>query len=92
MKYTNLLQQKSEFQRVFASVSRLQQTTKLPDLSAIDKQKNRLMAADAMRDAAEFSKRRAYQDAHNALLNAERFIIESPSASDPYCKEYISSN
>jgi Mg-chelatase subunit ChlD len=87
LKYTNMLQNKSEFQRCFVPMIRLETSIKSPEVLAIDKQKNRLVAADALRDAAELGRANNYKAAHDLLLKAEQFIAESPSAPDPYCQE-----
>lgn len=51
-----MLQNRSEFQRIFVPIVRGETTVKSPALVDIDKQKNRLVAASALRDAAELGK------------------------------------
>jgi len=51
----------------------------------IDRQRNRIICANAMQDALEAGEKNDYKLAVDILQKAERVIFTSPSALDNYC-------
>lgn len=84
--YNNVLAQKREYQRVFATVTR-SETTNIDLSEDIDQHKNRILCADAMEEAIRLGKNGRMEDATHTLERAKHHIEESRSSRSPYCTE-----
>jgi len=55
----------------------------------VDKQRNRLVCANAMQEALVAGQQSKYSLAADVLLRAEQFILASPTAHDGYCQTLV---
>jgi len=83
--YTNVLSLKSQYQNDTIHVNRVLEPTPVQINPKIDRQRNRIICANAMQEALEAGEKNDYKRAVDILHNAERVIFTSPSAMDTYC-------
>jgi len=83
--FSNVLSQRSQFFNETVSITRVEAPVPVQINPKIDRQRNRLICANAMQEALEAGEKSEYKRAADILQHAERVIITSPSALDTYC-------
>jgi len=83
--YTNVLSQKSQYQTESITVSRVIEPPPKEINTKIDRQKNRIICANAMQEALDAGERSDFRRAVDVLKQAEQVIITSPTAADSFC-------
>jgi len=85
LSYTNVLSQKPQYLSESLTVLRVIDPEPAQINPKIDRQRNRIICANAMQEALDAGERSDYKRAVDILQKAERVIITSPSAMDTYC-------
>jgi len=83
--YSNVLSLKSQYLNETVTVMRVLEPTPVQINPKIDRQRNRIICANAMQEALEAGEKNDYKRAVDILNKAERVIFTSPSAMDSYC-------
>jgi Mg-chelatase subunit ChlD len=83
--FTNVLSQKQQYLSESLTVLRVIDPEPAQINPKIDRQRNRIICANAMQEALDAGERSDYKRAVDILQKAERVIITSPSAMDNYC-------
>jgi len=90
VEYLNVLKNASEYQKSTATISRPDiPPTDISVNKAIDKQRNRLTAAQAMEQALNAGKNQDYRGAQQYLMNAQNVIKASKTSSEPFCESLM---